>query len=68
MLQVIKYPKEEEWNQVKSKIKAKAHQAMKEQVSDDKKADLEEVLHRAYATLVVVLLEIIALQTRCSRW
>jgi len=35
MLQVIKYPKEEEWNQVKSKIKVKA-QAMKEQVSERK--------------------------------
>ena len=53
MSQVIK---EEGWNQVKSKTKAKA-QAMKEQ-APEKKADLEEVLHRAYATLVVVLLEI----------
>ena len=53
MSQVIK---EEGWNQVKSKTKAKA-QAMKEQVPE-KKADREEVLHRVYATLVVVLLEI----------
>ncbi len=44
------------WNQVKSKTKAKA-QPMKEQVPE-KKADLEEELHRVYATLVVVLLEI----------
>ena len=39
-----------------TEAKAKAV-AMKEQVPE-KKADLEEVLHRVYATLVVVLLEI----------